>query len=111
MAISRVARRTPEVVVVEPGIRSIPGIAPVVALDEAIPRMEEAITRRRIQPVGREPVHDQGMGIERPAGLAILPCLAPIQAPHECACLSRSEEAAGHQGIARTPADMRGPGA
>src|SRR2546421_9674815 len=106
MGVGRVSRHTPEIMIVEPVIRSIPRVASVVALYEAIPRTHKTIACRRIQPVGREPVHHQRVCIKWSVSPAILPGLASIQAPYQRARLRCSEDAAGHQWIRRNPADM-----
>src|SRR5947209_7293926 len=90
-------------------VRSIPCLSCVITLDEAVAGSHEAIARCRIETVGGQPVHDEGMRIKGSAGFAVLPVLSTIQAAHQRPRLGRSEDAPGYQRIRGNPADMRCP--
>src|SRR5579883_940327 len=94
--------------VLQPIVRTIPGISTICTLDKSVARIHEAVSGRRVEPVRSEPMHNQRMCIEGATGDAVLPCLPAIHTSHECPCLDSGEEATGREWIRRNPADVAG---
>src|SRR2546421_8311463 len=85
-----------------------PALAAIRAFNEASSWLHEAIASSGVEVIGSQAMHDESMGIIRPIGSAIFPCLSAIIATDQSASFDGREDTPGNERIGSNPTYVMG---